>query len=91
MKTLIVRKEYRDAFLRALYTFKHQLVYCPLTRCQIRLQPPTPEVTEEQLKYAGKETDPELAWQLALGNCDPLTFEKLHNFDPDSVSKRESK
>lgn len=87
MKSLIVTKEYRDAFLKALVTFKHQLVFCPLTRQQKRLQPETSDVTEEQLKYAGNEVDHELAFQLALGNCEPFTFEKLHNFDPDNVSK----
>ena len=71
--------------MRALVTFKHQLVYCPLTRKQVRLNPPTPEVTPEQLQHAGTEVDPQVAWQLALGNCDPFSMEKLHNYDPDKV------
>lgn len=88
MKNLVVTKEYRDNFLRALVTFKHQLVYCPMQRKQLRLNPPTSDVTEEQLIHAGTEVDPKLAWQLALGNCDPFTKEKLHDFDPDNVSYR---
>ncbi|XP_015598818.1 exonuclease 1 isoform X2 [Cephus cinctus] len=85
MKTLVVSKEYRDAFMRALITFKHQLVFCPLQRKQVRLNPPTNDITQEQLYYAGKEVEADLAWQLALGNCDPFTFKKLHDFDPDSL------
>ena len=86
MKTLTMTKEYRDGFMRALATFKHQLVYCPLQRKQVRLNPPTADVTAEQLRHAGSEVEAQLAWQLALGNCDPFTFDKLHNFDPDNVS-----
>ncbi|XP_014207488.1 exonuclease 1 [Copidosoma floridanum] len=82
-KTLVVTKDYRDNFMRALVTFKHQLVFCPIQRKQVRLNPPTPDVTAEQLVHAGSEIDAHLAWQLALGNCDPFTYEKLHDFDPD--------
>lgn len=85
MKSIVVTKEYRDAFILAIITFKHQLVFCPLKRQQVRLHPPTPEVTKEQLYYAGVETDPENALQLAYGNCDPFTFKVLHNFDPDKT------
>lgn len=70
----------------ALVTFKHQLVFCPVRRKQMRLSEPPPNVTPEQLHHAGTEVEPELAWQLALGNCDPFSFKKMHNFDPDQVS-----
>lgn len=86
MKSLTVTKEYIDSFIKADVTFKHQLVYCPLQRKQVRLRPPGDEITTEQLKYAGEEmADEVLALQCALGNCDPFTFEKLHDFDPDDV------
>ncbi|XP_078041302.1 exonuclease tos isoform X2 [Augochlora pura] len=83
MKSLVVTKDYRDAFILADITFKHQLVFCPLQRKQVRLNPPSPDITEEQLYYAGVETNQDNALQLALGNCDPFTAEVLHNFDPD--------
>ena len=89
MKSLVVTKEYRDSFLRAFITFKHQLVYCPLKRTQVRLHPPPPNVTQEQLRHAGLELDEDLAWQLALGNYDPFTFKQLHNFDPDNQPVRD--
>lgn len=44
-----------------------------------------PEVTEEQLYYAGTETNPDIALQLAFGNCDPFTLKVLHNFNPDKI------
>ncbi|XP_015124400.1 exonuclease 1 [Diachasma alloeum] len=82
-KNVIITKEYREAFVRALVTFKHQLVYCPLRRTQVRLNAPPPEVTPEQLYHAGEPVDEELAYQLALGNCTPFGFKKLNDFDPD--------
>ncbi|XP_033215439.1 exonuclease 1 [Belonocnema kinseyi] len=88
MKSLVVTKEYRDSFLRAFVTFKHQLVYCPIKRKQVRLYSPPPHVTDEQLRHAGVELDEDLAWQLALGNYDPFSLKKLHDFDPDNRPKR---
>ncbi|XP_076628565.1 exonuclease tos isoform X1 [Colletes latitarsis] len=88
MKSLVVTKEYRDAFILAVITFKHQLVYCPLQRKQVRLNPPVLDVTEEQLYYAGVETNPDIALQLALGNIDPISLKQLHNFDPDKMKNR---
>ena len=54
--------------MRALTTFKHQLVYCPIIRAQIRLYPPTLDISPEQLYHAGVEVNNKLAYQLALGN-----------------------
>lgn len=86
MKSLDVTKEYRDAFIRADVTFKHQLVFCPFKRKQVRLTPPTPDVTAEQLHFAGKEMPEDLAWQLAIGNYDPMSLKKLHDYDPDTFT-----
>lgn len=84
MKSLKVTNEYCEGFSRALVTFKYQLVYCPIKRKQVRLHEVPSEITEEQLHYAGSEVDETLAYQLALGNCHPLTLKKLHGFNPDS-------
>ncbi|XP_011300780.1 exonuclease 1 [Fopius arisanus] len=83
-KNITITKEYREAFVRALITFKHQLVYCPLIRKQVRLNTPPPEVTPEQLHHAGDPVDEDLAYQLALGNCNPFGFKKLNDFNPDN-------
>lgn len=85
MKSLVVTQEYRDAFILADITFKYQLVFCPLERKQIRLNPPPANITEDQLQYAGKELDVDLALQLALGNCDPVTLKIVHGFNPDRI------
>lgn len=82
---LVVTQEYRDAFILADITFKHQLVFCPLRRKQVRLNPPTVDITEDQLRYAGEELNAELALQLALGNCDPATLKMMHDFNPDKI------
>ncbi|XP_063980645.1 exonuclease 1 [Diachasmimorpha longicaudata] len=82
-KNVVITKEYREAFVRALVTFKHQLVYCPLRRKQVRLSAVPPEVTPEQLIHAGEPVDEDLAYQLALGNCNPFGFKKVNDFDPD--------
>ena len=84
MKSLVVTQEYRDSFRRAFVTFKHQLVYCPMKRKQVRLYPTPSHVTDDQLRYAGVEVSEDLAWQLALGNYDPFSLKKLHDFDPDN-------
>ncbi|KYN37810.1 Exonuclease 1 [Trachymyrmex septentrionalis] len=88
MKSLIVPQEYRDAFILAEITFKHQLVFCPLQRKQVRLNPPPANITEDQLQYAGKELDEDLALQLALGNCDPATLKMVHDFNPDKIERK---
>ncbi|XP_011860942.1 PREDICTED: exonuclease 1 isoform X2 [Vollenhovia emeryi] len=88
MKSLVVTQEYRDAFILADITFKHQLVFCPLQRKQVRLNRPPVDVTEDQLLYAGKELDMDVALQLALGNCDPVTLKMVHNFNPDKIERK---
>ncbi|KYM86774.1 Exonuclease 1 [Atta colombica] len=88
MKSLVVSQEYRDAFILAEITFKHQLVFCPLQRKQVRLNPPPANITEDQLQYAGKELDEDLALQLALGNCDPATLKIVHDFNPDKIERK---
>ncbi|KAG5308506.1 EXO1 Exonuclease, partial [Pseudoatta argentina] len=88
MKSLVVPQEYRDAFILAEITFKHQLVFCPLQRKQVRLNPPPANITEDQLQYAGKELDEDLALQLALGNCDPVTLKMVHDFNPDKIERK---
>ncbi|XP_066596733.1 exonuclease 1 [Prorops nasuta] len=84
MKSLVVTEKYRDAFMRALLTFKHQLVYCPQQRQQVRMTPLPPDIKEDQLHFAGVRSDSDVALQLALGNMHPFTLKKLHDFDPDS-------
>lgn len=85
LKSIVVTQEYIEAFICANVTFKHQLVFCPIQKKQVRLIEPPSTVTENQLHFAGEELDADLALQLAYGNCDPFTFKQLHNFDPDTI------
>ncbi|KPI91771.1 Exonuclease 1 [Papilio xuthus] len=63
--------EYRENFLKAEATFKHQYVYDPLERRMVRLT----EIDDE---------DPKIAYQLALGNLDPFSLKKMDDWDPDN-------
>ncbi|CAH2039845.1 unnamed protein product, partial [Iphiclides podalirius] len=82
---LIVTDEYRESFLKAEATFKHQYVYDPLERRMVRLTEPDDEDIEKALCVnAGELLDPKVAYQLALGNLDPFTLRKMDDWDPDN-------
>ncbi|XP_069359235.1 exonuclease 1 [Maniola hyperantus] len=81
---LTVTDEYRESFLKAEATFKHQFVYDPIERKMVRLTEPDDEDIEIALCVnAGELLDPKVAFQLALGNIEPFTLKKLDNWDPD--------
>ncbi|KAJ0178467.1 hypothetical protein K1T71_006290 [Dendrolimus kikuchii] len=83
--SLTVTDEYRENFLKAEATFKHQYVYDPLERRMVRLTEPDDEDTEEALCVnAGELLDPKTAFQLALGNLDPFTLKKMDDWHPDN-------
>jgi exonuclease-1 len=64
-------------------TFQKQLVFDPHTRTQVTMD--GNEVTNDE-PYSGVYLDPKTALDLALGNIDPFTMQKLDFFDPDTVS-----
>ncbi|CAH2091406.1 unnamed protein product [Euphydryas editha] len=81
---LTVTDEYRENFLKAEATFKHQYVYDPIERKMIRLTEPDDEDIETALCVnAGELLEPKTAYQLALGNLDPFSLKKLDDWDPD--------
>ncbi|XP_073820750.1 exonuclease tos isoform X2 [Musca autumnalis] len=85
MKQLDVTDEYIEEFLKAEATFKHMYIYNPLKRRMERLHELEEFGTEE--KYCSNAgtllEDKEKAFQLALGNLNPFTLEKLHDWHPD--------
>lgn len=86
MRQIVVTDEYREEFMIALATFKHQIVYNPLERKLVRLTDPELTGTKiEHCKNAGEFFDEETAFQLALGNLDPFTLKKLDDWHPDSI------
>ncbi|XP_028163751.1 exonuclease 1 [Ostrinia furnacalis] len=83
--SLTVTDEYRENFLKAEATFKHQYVYDPLERKMVRLTEPDDEDIETALCVnAGELLDPHTAFQLALGNLDPFTLKKMDDWHPDT-------
>ncbi|XP_023946184.2 exonuclease 1 [Bicyclus anynana] len=81
---LTVTDEYRENFLKAEATFKHQFVYDPIERKMLRLTEPDDEDIELALCVnAGELLEPAVAFQLALGNIEPFTLKKLDHWDPD--------
>ncbi|XP_047993369.1 exonuclease 1 [Leguminivora glycinivorella] len=82
--SLTVTDEYRENFLKAEATFKHQYVYDPIERQMVRLTEPDDEDIEKALCVnAGELLDPKTAFQLALGNLDPFSLKRMDDWHPD--------
>jgi len=80
-----VTVEYVQGFLQAEKTFLYQLVYDPRRR---RLRPlteyPKGCAGATEFPYAGQEMEPELSLQMALGNVDLHSLQRVRYYDPDS-------
>lgn len=77
---ITVSQEYIDGFKIADFTFKHQLVYDPFQRKQVPL---SPVIKDDEI--IGEKLPDDEAFQLAIGNIDPISMKILGNFDPDKV------
>lgn len=55
MPNLVVSNEYIESFMKADKTFRYQIVFDPLKRKLVSLNPYSPEIAEskEDLSYAG--------------------------------------
>ena len=67
---------YSEAFQQAERTFMHQRIFCPLDQ-KLRLFSDIDGEQPENFDYVGKETDPAVAIEVAVGNLDPITKEPL--------------
>lgn len=86
MRQIVVTNEYKEEFMVALATFKHQIVFDPLTRKLIHLTDPESCGTpKEHCRNAGDFFDEETAFQLALGNIDPFSLKKVDDWNPDKA------
>lgn len=84
MKKLTITDEYIDGFIKAEATFKYQIVYDPLKREMVRLNPFDENDNElDCCANAGEFLNPAIAYQMALGNLNPRSLQKLDDFDPD--------
>lgn len=89
MKKLTITDEYINGFLKAEATFKYMFVYDPLKREMLRLNQLVADSELEHCANAGEMLEPHVAYQLAHGNLNPRTLQRVDNFDPDiSVPKK---
>ncbi|XP_046377448.1 exonuclease 1-like isoform X1 [Haliotis rufescens] len=79
---LVVTQEYIDRFVQADNTFLYQLVFDPVKRTLIPLNPYPPEVFPLQMDYAGPIMDDKQALQIALGNIDTTSGQRIGEFVP---------
>ncbi|XP_037128153.1 exonuclease 1 isoform X2 [Syngnathus acus] len=81
---LVVPEEYMDGFVRANQTFLYQLVFDPVSRKMVPLNPYEEDIDPATLGYAGAPIGEDAALQMALGNLDINTMEKIDDFNPDN-------
>lgn len=75
--------------MKADAMFQHQLVFDPIARKTKPLNPhrnvhPTSPLAGGPLPGCTPEFDEETSYQLALGNLDPFSLEKVDNYDPSA-------
>ncbi|KAM9847569.1 exonuclease 1 [Aulostomus maculatus] len=88
---LVVPEEYMEGFIRANNTFLYQLVFDPAGRKVIPLNPYPEHVDPATLTYAGINLGDKTGFQMALGNLDINTMEKIDDFSPDKPLLQPSK
>ncbi|CAG9855138.1 unnamed protein product [Phyllotreta striolata] len=83
MRHLTITDEYKENFMLAYATFKHQTVYDPYERKLVPLMDPAIHGTNPaHCKNAGKMFEDEIAYQIALGNINPNNHEVLNDWSP---------
>ncbi|XP_075690627.1 exonuclease 1 isoform X2 [Rhinoderma darwinii] len=74
---------YIEGFIRANNTFLYQLVFDPVKRKLVPLNPYEDGIDPKVLSYAGPNMGDSVAYQIALGNVDVNTMEKTDDYNPD--------
>ncbi|KAK9883074.1 hypothetical protein WA026_001276 [Henosepilachna vigintioctopunctata] len=83
LKNQVVNEEYKENFMVADATFRHQIVYDPLARKLTYLTDPAVSGTRpEYCRNAGKFLDENIAFQVAVGNLNPYSYEKYDDWSP---------
>ncbi|KAK7505578.1 hypothetical protein BaRGS_00003323 [Batillaria attramentaria] len=88
---IVVPNEYIENFVRADNTFLYQLTFDPISRRLCPLTPYPPEVDRNEMPYAGAYFANDLALQIALGNVDIHTHEKISDFNPKTYKPKYAK
>uniref|UniRef100_A0A665TLB9 Exonuclease 1 n=1 Tax=Echeneis naucrates TaxID=173247 RepID=A0A665TLB9_ECHNA len=84
--SLVVPEQYIEGFVRANNTFLYQLVFDPVRRKVVPLNPYPDHIDPATLTYAGLNFGDEKGLQMALGNLDINTMDRIDNFSPDKPS-----
>ncbi|MCJ8750398.1 hypothetical protein PDJAM_G00264170 [Pangasius djambal] len=85
---ITVPDEYIDGFVKANNTFLYQLVFDPISRKVVPLNRYPETLDLSRLSYAGVNVGDKKGLQMALGNVDINTMEKIDDFDPDAPQTR---
>ncbi|KAG9344612.1 hypothetical protein JZ751_011284 [Albula glossodonta] len=78
-----VSDEYIEGFIKANNTFLYQLVFDPINRKVVPLNPYPDNIDLSSLSYAGHNVGDEKGLQMALGNIDINTMQKIDDYNPD--------
>ncbi|XP_062863341.1 exonuclease 1 [Trichomycterus rosablanca] len=79
-----VPDEYVEGFVKANNTFLYQLVFDPVRRKVVPLNPYPENIDPAALGYAGVNVGDKQGLQMALGNLDINTMDRIDNFNPDA-------
>ncbi|NXA32691.1 EXO1 Exonuclease, partial [Eudromia elegans] len=82
---ITVSEEYIKGFTRANNTFLYQLVFDPVNRKLVPLNAYDDDIDPETLIYAGRHFGDVTALQIAIGNVDINTMEKIDDYNPDTA------
>ncbi|XP_054456284.1 exonuclease 1 [Anoplopoma fimbria] len=88
---LVIPEQYIEGFIRANNTFLYQLVFDPVRRKVVPLNPYPEHIDLAKLSYAGLNVGDDKGLQMALGNLDINTMERIDDFSPDKLTPQLSK
>ncbi|KAM8738022.1 exonuclease 1 [Acanthopagrus schlegelii] len=88
---LVVPEEYIEGFIKANNTFLYQLVFDPVKRKTVPLNPYPEDIDPASLSYAGLRLGDDTGLQMAMGNLDINTMKKIDDFCPDKPILQPSK
>jgi len=90
MSSLEVSDEYRDGFMRALETIRHQLVLCPRERLLRPLLLPTDGSPPSSRPHCGPPLPDSVALQQAWGNVCVASGDTVDHFCPDAAPMKKN-
>ncbi|XP_023152239.2 exonuclease 1 [Amphiprion ocellaris] len=89
--SIVVPEQYIEGFIRANNTFLYQLAFDPVRRKVVPLNPYPEHIDPATLSYAGLNLGDDKGLQMALGNLDINTMERIDDFNPDQPIQQQRK